>query len=82
MGLGGEATLHGLRRAFRSWAAEAGAKHVVTELALGHTVGTAVEHGYQRSDLLRRRTALMEKWSTFLTSQEAEVVPLTRGKRA
>jgi hypothetical protein len=45
---------------------------VVAELALGHAVGDAVVKAYQRGDLLRRRTVLMEKWSAFLTGQDAK----------
>jgi integrase len=81
LGLGGTATLHGFRSAFRSWAAEAGAEHVVAELALGHTVGSAVERAYQRSDLLRRRTALMQQWSSFLSGETATAEVVTIGAK-
>jgi integrase len=44
LGLQGQATMHGFRSSFRTWAArEGGADHVVADLALGHTVGTGVE---------------------------------------
>jgi integrase len=82
LGLVGTATLHGFRSSFRTWAAEvAEADHVVAELCLGHEVGTAVVKAYQRGDLLRRRTALMERWSQFLSGEDAKVVPLKRAKR-
>jgi integrase len=82
LGLAGTATLHGFRSSFRTWAAEvAEADHVVAELCLGHEVGSAVVKAYQRGDLLRRRTVLMEKWSAFLTGAEGKVVPLKRAKR-
>jgi integrase len=84
LGLGGQATMHGFRSAFRTWAAEvAGAEHVVAEQVLGHSIGGAVYLAYQRGDLLRRRASLMERWSAFLTGAEAtaEVVPIKRKKR-
>jgi integrase len=82
LGLVGTVTLHGFRSSFRTWTAEvAEADHFVAELCLGHEVGDAVVKAYQRGDLLRRRTVLMEKWSAFLTGQDAKVVPLKRAKR-
>ena len=59
-------TPHGMRSAFRSWAAEIGADWSVAELCLGHRAGTNVELAYQRSDLLERRRELMETWAQYL----------------
>jgi hypothetical protein len=41
-------------------------------MALGHTVGSAVERAYQRSDLFERRRQLAEAWSNFCTTQPAD----------
>jgi len=38
------------------------------ELSLAHTVGTAVEQAYARSDLLARRRKLMQQWADFLSA--------------
>ena len=58
---------HGLRSSFRDWAAEqSSARHDVVETALAHTVGSATEAAYFRSDLLDLRRKLMNKWSEFL----------------
>ena len=58
-------TVHGLRTAFRSWAADTGVPDSVAEAALGHTVsGTAA--AYQRSDLLERRRPVLQAWSDHL----------------
>ena len=55
MGLAEAATVHGFRSAFRDWASErTNAPHAAMELALAHTVGSAVEQAYARSDLLER----------------------------
>jgi integrase len=59
-------TVHGFRSSFRTWVAER--THYppeVAELALAHVVGSAVEQAYQRSDLLKRRRALMRDWAAW-----------------
>ena len=67
-GLAEKTTVHGLRSAFRTWAAEqTDAPHAVMELALSHSVGSAVEQAYARSDLLAKRRSLMEQWAAYIT---------------
>jgi integrase len=62
-------TAHGFRSTFASWAADrTNYPHEVRELALAHTVGSAVERAYQRSDLFDRRARLMQDWATFCES--------------
>ena len=63
LGLAG--TPHGMRSAFRSWAAEQGVPREVAEQALGHVV-QGVEGAYQRSDLLERRLVLMGEWAGYV----------------
>ena len=58
-------TLHGMRSAFRSWAAEQGVDRETAEAALAHTV-KGVEGAYQRSDLFERRRALMQDWADYV----------------
>ena len=66
-GLADRATVHGFRSSFRTWASEqTDAPHAVMELSLAHTVGTAVEQAYARSNLLARRRKLMQQWADFL----------------
>jgi integrase len=62
-------TTHGLRASFSTWAHERSrfSNHVI-ELSLAHTVGTAVERSYRRTDLAEQRRKLMEQWATFCTS--------------
>jgi integrase len=81
LGLAGTMTMHGLRATFRTWCQDGEVDRELAERCLGHTVGGKAEEAYKRSDLLRRRTVLMEKWSAFLVGAEAKVVPITRGKR-
>ena len=61
IGYGKQTTIHGLRSSFRDWAAERGIGRELAEQALAHTV-QGVEGSYFRSDLLRRRRAVMKQW--------------------
>lgn len=68
---------HGLRSTFRDWAAEHGVERDLAEMALAHTVGSAVERAYRRTDMLERRRKLLERWEGFLSmTGEANVVQL------
>lgn len=67
-GLADRATVHGFRSSFRDWASECtDAPHAVMELALAHSVGSAVEQAYARSDLFDRRRELMDRWADFIS---------------
>lgn len=61
-------SIHGFRTSFRVWAAEetdfAGD---LAEMALSHTVGSAVTRAYQRSNLIVKRRLLMDAWGAFAT---------------
>lgn len=70
-------TVHGFRSTFRVWAAEvANAPREVAEMSLAHRIGSEVELAYQRSDLLEKRRALMERWSIFVTGQSGRIISL------
>lgn len=77
-------TVHGFRSSFRDWTAErmATIPAMVAEMALAHSVGTATEKAYLRSDLRDMRRALMDGWGTFaapsLSPEASNVVPLQR----
>lgn len=59
-------TAHGFRSTFRDWAAETTSyPSEMCEMALGHTVGNAVERAYRRQDMLDRRRALMDDWAAY-----------------
>ncbi|HYU11388.1 MAG TPA: integrase arm-type DNA-binding domain-containing protein [Stellaceae bacterium] len=65
-----------------TWAAERTAfPHEIREMALAHTVGSAVERAYQRGDLFEKRRQLAEAWAAFCARAEpaagsGAVVPL------
>ena len=59
-------TVHGFRSTFRDWAAEmTDYPRELAEVALAHTVGSAVENAYRRSDLFDRRRRLMGDCATW-----------------
>lgn len=69
---GGDATTHGFRSTFKDWATdETDHENYVSEAALGHAAGDAVERAYRRGDALRKRRALMNDWSTYCAGAAA-----------
>jgi integrase len=63
-------TVHGFRSAFRDWAGETtqfGREEV--EMALAHTIESAVERAYRRGRALEKRRGLMLAWASFCLSQ-------------
>lgn len=74
-GLGLDATVHGFRSAFRTWAAEQTSyPHAVCEMALAHRVGGDVVLSYSRGDLFDKRRALMDAWASYVTAEAGKVV--------
>jgi integrase len=63
--------VHGLRSTFADWAHErSGAENMIIELCMAHTVGSAVERAYRRTDLMEKRRRLMNQWGEFCMSGE------------
>ena len=74
-GAGVNATVHGFRSAFRTWAAEQTSyPHAVCEMALAHRVGGDVVLSYSRGDLFDKRRALMDAWANYVTGEVGRVV--------
>ena len=69
-GLRPAATIHGCRSSFRDWCEETGGNRLAAELCLGHTVGSAVERAYRRSDLMTQRRVLLERWAQHVVGGE------------
>lgn len=64
---GYETTVHGLRSSFKAWTLEVEVPREVSEFALGHRVGSAVERAYSHgTDLFDRRKEVMQLWSDYL----------------
>jgi integrase len=61
-----DATVHGMRSAFRDWAGnETHHPREIAEQALAHVIGDRAEQAYRRSDALEKRRALMDAWAHF-----------------
>lgn len=57
---------HGLRSTFRDWVAErTNYPGDMAEIALAHSVGSAVELAYRRGDQLEKRREMMANWQHF-----------------
>lgn len=58
--------LHGFRATFSTWAGETtDYEDNMIEIALAHSVGSAVARAYNRGDKLEKRRQLMEDWATY-----------------
>jgi integrase len=80
-----DVTAHGFRSAFRDWCAEStNYPREVAEMALAHTISSAVEAAYRRGDLMAKRTRLMRHWAAYLAAPKtmASVTPIARRARA
>jgi len=63
-----EATVHGCRASFCTWASDvAQAPHETREACLAHAVG-AVTGAYTRTDHLAQRRSLLLEWENFCTT--------------
>jgi integrase len=75
--LGFDASVHGFRTSFRTWAQEkTNFPSEICEAALAHKVGTDVERRYARSDVFDKRRMLMESWANYLTVQRGQIINL------
>lgn len=62
-------TVHGFRSTFRDWCAEQTSfPREIAEASLAHVNKDRVEAAYLRSDLLRRRYRLMQRWARYVTT--------------
>jgi integrase len=70
---GCDATVHGFRSSFSTWAHERTAfpDHVI-EMSLAHSVGNAVSKAYRRTDLADKRRKLLQTWGAFCCTPMAD----------
>ena len=65
-------TVHGFRSTFRDWAGDATKfEREVVEMALAHTVASAVERAYRRGRALEKRKELMGAWAAFCAQAQS-----------
>lgn len=76
----GEATVHGFRATFKSWAYdESHFSREIVEAALAHVVGDKAEQSYRRSDALEKRRELMAAWANHCEpATDSNVAKLAR----
>jgi integrase len=65
-----DATVHGMRRSFRTWCGDScgGTQEVAREIAemcLAHAVGNEVERAYNASTYLEQRRLLLDRWAGY-----------------
>jgi integrase len=76
-------TVHGFRSTFRDWAAERTSfPREMAEMALAHSVGSAVEQAYRRSDMFDKRRKLMDAWAEYCSAQATGRLLPIRGARS
>ena len=60
-------TVHGFRSSFKDWATDvAKVPDEISEMCLGHLVGTAARRAYARSDAIDDRRDLLERWAAHV----------------
>jgi integrase len=85
MGRKGAATTHGFRASFRTWAQEqTNFPWELSEMSLGHSIGTKTERAYARGDAFRKRVAIMQAWADYCgrPQQPGKVIPLQQSRGA
>jgi hypothetical protein len=74
---------HGFRSTFKDWCTEnTSFPNMVSEMALAHAVGNAVEAAYRRGDLFEKRRRLMDSWQEFLNHVPAQADNVTPIRKA
>jgi integrase len=80
--LGRGETVHGFRSTFRDWCSDdAKVSREIAEAALSHVIKNQVEAAYSRSDHLKRRRTLMNRWGRYCASTPVEKVVKIEGRR-
>ena len=69
-----DATPHGWRTTFKTWATESGVRDDASEAVLAHKDTNRVRRAYNKADLLKMQRAALEAWADFLNSEPASNV--------
>ena len=68
-------TVHGFRSTFRDWAGDKTEfEREVVEMALAHTITSAVERAYRRGRALEKRRELMAAWADYCAAKSGQKV--------
>ena len=80
--LGGDATVHGFRSAFRDWCGDRTSfPREVAEACLAHRVGDDTERAYRRGDAFEKRAQLMQNWASYCEPKAGNVISIRRRAR-
>ena len=72
-----DAVPHGFRSTFRDWAGDrTNYPRDLAEAALAHTLSSAVEAAYRRSDALEKRRQMMQDWAVFCQTRATKAPTL------
>ena len=75
--LGLEVHAHGFRTSFRTWTQEkTNYPREIAEAALAHSLRDKAEAAYARSDLLEKRTEMMEAWANFISASKDNIISI------
>ena len=75
--LGLEVHAHGFRTSFRTWTQEkTNYPREIAEAALAHSLRDKAEAAYARSDLLEKRTEMMEAWAQFISASKDNIISI------
>jgi integrase len=70
-----DATVHGFRTSFRTWASEvANVEFEVAEACLSHRVGSKVSRAYNRTKMTERRRPIMSAWAAYVSGSDVSNV--------
>lgn len=64
--LKGRIVPHGFRSIGRTWMESRNIKHAVAEMCLAHSVKSATEAAYNRTDYLKERRKALQQWNDYL----------------
>ena len=68
---------HGFRTSFRTWTQEkTNYPREIAEAALAHSLKNKAEAAYARSDLLEKRSEMMEAWAQYLSANNNNIFSL------
>ena len=77
-----DATVHGFRAAFKTWAAEVTSyQNQAVEFCLSHIPGDEAEKAYRRRSMLAKRKQIMDAWAAFCLKPPANVIDINAGNR-
>lgn len=73
----GDYTIHGLRKAFKSWGLDYEKNREAIEVQMAHELGNKVERAYIDTDMLDVRAELMTQWCDYTLTKRDQAANVT-----